>query len=319
MDQKPLLSIILPTFNRELLLPRAINSVLNQDFSDWELIIWDDGSTDNTPIVVKNCTDKRIKYFYDLNHGMSYALNQAIDRSRGRYISFLDDDDEWRLEKISNQIRLMSNNPKIDLVFGNYMNIDVKSGKKGTGFFQNNRAMKLLDTKKIGKEDYIILNGFLESIAISNYIAFDSVLIRNETIKKIGPFNESLRNAQDFEYWWRFGLLGGKPAFTRQLLLNRYKYPRGLSSQSLATQNNHFKALDSCTQITKDLAGNNLVELLNPSYRNSWQNLISWFSNQGDIRGAKSAYRKSLEFGFQVGSLRLLIQAYIKAIFQNIL
>lgn len=317
MNQKPLVSIILPTYNRGYILPRAINSVLKQDLNDWEIILWDDGSTDNTSEVVKCFSDKRIKYFNESNHGMSYALNQAIDKSCGHYIAFLDDDDEWRVEKTTLQIQLMTEHPEIDLVFGNFMNINVESGKQGIGFDQNTRAMRLLSTERIGHNEYIISNGFLKSLAISNYIAFDSVLIRREIIKEIGNFNESLRNAQDFEFWWRFGLADGKPAFTKHILINRFKYPQGLSSHSVTTQNNHFKALDSCVHLSKECGRDDLIEFLNPSYRNSWQNLITWYSDQGNIKEAKYAYRKSLNYGFQLGSARLIIQAMIKALIKK--
>ena len=89
-----MISIILPTFNRADVIKRAIASVQAQTFTDWELIIVDDGSTDDTARVVTDL-DPRIRYFYQENKGVSSARNNALRQSRGQYIAFLDSDDEW--------------------------------------------------------------------------------------------------------------------------------------------------------------------------------------------------------------------------------
>jgi glycosyltransferase involved in cell wall biosynthesis len=93
----PFFSIIIPTYNRGKLLPKAIESVLNQDCNDWELIVVDDGSTDNTKnIIEKLCeNDQRIKYVYQDNQERSAARNKGIENSKGKYVCFLDSDDEY--------------------------------------------------------------------------------------------------------------------------------------------------------------------------------------------------------------------------------
>lgn len=93
--KKPLFSIVIPAYNRAYILPRTIQSVLNQDFEDWELIIIDDGSKDNTSEVAKGYTDPRIQYFHQKNSERSAARNHGIRRSKGDYICFLDSDDEF--------------------------------------------------------------------------------------------------------------------------------------------------------------------------------------------------------------------------------
>ena len=90
----PFFSVIIPTFNRAAILPRAIKSILNQSFSDWELIIQDDGSTDDTATIVENfLDDKRIKYFKEVNQGVCAARNLGSEKATGNYITFLDSDD----------------------------------------------------------------------------------------------------------------------------------------------------------------------------------------------------------------------------------
>lgn len=90
----PFFSVIIPTFNRATILPRALKSILNQSFSDWELIIQDDGSTDNTASIVKDfLDDKRINYFREVNKGVCAARNLGSEKATGKYIAFLDSDD----------------------------------------------------------------------------------------------------------------------------------------------------------------------------------------------------------------------------------
>jgi glycosyltransferase involved in cell wall biosynthesis len=106
MNVSPIVSVIITTYNRPDLLPRAINSVLNQTFDNLECIVVDDCSPDSeTKTLVQSADDERLRYIrHDKNRGVSAARNTGIERSRGEYIAFLDDDDEWLPTKIQKQI-----------------------------------------------------------------------------------------------------------------------------------------------------------------------------------------------------------------------
>ena len=91
----PFFSVIMPTYNRAKFIDSSIDSVIQQNFDNWELIIVDDGSHDNTKEVIENCKDFRIKYFFQKNAGVSAARNLGIKNSKGLYICFLDDDDQY--------------------------------------------------------------------------------------------------------------------------------------------------------------------------------------------------------------------------------
>lgn len=312
INPHPLVSIILPTYNRATLLPRSINSVQAQTFTDWELIIWDDGSTDDTKKVVESFGDKRIRYFFDHNHGMSYALNQAIEHTRGIFIAFLDDDDVWKESKLTIQLELLTKYPEIDLVFGDFTNFNQVTGKLGIGFSQTAGAMKLLKTRRIAEHERLITGNFLEAIMHDNFIAFDTVIIRKSMVDLLGKFNEELRNGMDLEYWWRFGLMGGKAAYTESIIMDRIKYPQSLSGSNLLTLQNHLKALDSCQRIASLTNHMSEISILKKSYRNAWQNCILVHGKNGEINKALSAFNNSLKYGFRFGSLRLLMQVLLK-------
>lgn len=109
----PAVSVIVPTYNRCKLLLRAIQSVLGQVFTDFELIVIDDGSSDETESLVRGITDKRIVYLRQAHGERSKARNLGLETAQGDYISFLDDDDEYLPHKLAVQIRFLSENTGI--------------------------------------------------------------------------------------------------------------------------------------------------------------------------------------------------------------
>ena len=113
MNQGQKVSVIIPTYNREKLVPRAIQSVLDQTWQDLELIVVDDGSTDRTEQVVSGFTDDRIRYVrLDKNSGVSHARNIGIESAQCEYIAFQDSDDEWLPEKLEKQMQVMLQAPE---------------------------------------------------------------------------------------------------------------------------------------------------------------------------------------------------------------
>ena len=105
--RSPLVSIIMPAYNASAFIAEAIRSVLDQTYSNWELIIVDDGSTDETPLVVRSFVDKRVKYIRKERQGQSAARNTAMQRASGVYLSFLDADDLFLPRKLELQIKYL--------------------------------------------------------------------------------------------------------------------------------------------------------------------------------------------------------------------
>ena len=104
-DGAPFVSVIMNCYNSSEFLREAIESVINQSYSNWELIFWDNQSTDESPMIVKSYDDKRICYYYaESNKPLSAARNLAIQKANGEYVAFLDSDDGWLPEKLQKQI-----------------------------------------------------------------------------------------------------------------------------------------------------------------------------------------------------------------------
>ena len=312
MTEPELVSIILPTYNRAELLPRAVNSVLNQTYQAWELLIWDDGSSDDTEDVIATFKDPRVRAFTEPNHGMSYALNQALKQARGGLIAFLDDDDEWQADKLDRQVSFLRENPEVSLVFGNFRNINHGNNQQGFGFSQAAAGLRKLKTNELGYGWFIISDGFLDAISTENFIAFDSVLARKSLIERVGKFEETIKNGMDFEYWWRMGLIAETLAYSSDIVMTRHKYPGSLSGGSERSLLGTLRTLDACAAHSRKVNRPETCIFLQNRYRNAWQNMITARALQNDRKGMIAAFRQSLKYGFRPGSLRLLIEGFLK-------
>lgn len=309
MNDPSLISIVLTTFNRASWLPKSIGSVLAQTHKNWEMILWDDGSSDNTREVVQSFKDDRIRYYYDDNHGMSFALNQAIRLCHGNYIAFIDDDDQWLEQKLAVQFDAISKYPEIGVLFTNFYNVNIENKEEGIGFEQCQVGLKNIETLRWGSGLYQITKGMPESLLRSNFILPSTTLVRRSLFDDFGGFNEQLRNAMDFELWWRFGLAGVKFALIDEILVRRYKPQGSLSSPSIKTYENKISALNLCVNQAKSKKREDLINLFKPSYLSAWQGLIRLYALLGDRRKALGAFNKSLIFGLSWRSIYLLLGA----------
>jgi glycosyltransferase involved in cell wall biosynthesis len=130
LNDQPLISVVIPTYNRETYLEKAIYSVANQTYANIEIIIIDDGSTVNYAESICSKFDN-CKYYYKSNGGLSSARNFGISVARGDYISFLDDDDFWKLDKLEKQVEILNNNLSVDCVHSSALVVDEKGNLTG--------------------------------------------------------------------------------------------------------------------------------------------------------------------------------------------
>jgi len=123
---EPAVSVILPTFNREKTLPDALESVIAQTFTDWELIVVDDGGTDETPAIIDSFIAKggNIRYMRHANRGAALSRNAGIQASFGRYITFLDSDDSYLPRHLESRMAVMASDPSPDLLSGGFRGED---------------------------------------------------------------------------------------------------------------------------------------------------------------------------------------------------
>lgn len=200
----PIVSIIIPCFNYGHLLGETLDSVLAQTFQDWEAIIVDDGSTDNSREVAESYCgkDSRFRYFFQKNKGLSAARNKGIELSRGNYFQFLDADDLIEKRKLEIQVTFLSLNPKTDLVYGN------------TRFFDSDNPGTLLVNRRapFDKPWMPCISGsgynLVKTVVTDNIMVVHAPLVRKKLIEKTGYFDERLKAREDHEYWIRAAIQG---------------------------------------------------------------------------------------------------------------
>ena len=183
----PLVSVIIPTFNRSNVLNEAIKSVLNQSFQDFELIVVDDGSTDGTSELLESYGDS-IHYCFQENKGPSAARNLGIKNATGLYITFLDSDDLWLPDKLFTQMDLIFSNPEIKICYSDEIWI-----RKGVRVNQRKRHRKY--------SGWI----FKHCLALC-IISPSSVLLHREIFNHVGMFDENLIVCEDYDLWLRVSL-----------------------------------------------------------------------------------------------------------------
>ena len=177
-NQIPILSIILPTFNRGKYILDAIESIQAMSFKDWELIIVDDGSVDQTNIAISKClVDERIHYFYnETNQGASFARNLGLQKSTGKYISYLDSDNTYTSSFMSPAIEFLEKNQNFDLVYG------------------------ALLTSSHGKKKQILFKEFSRrQLLKGNYIDMSTIVHRRKLYELFGGFDESIHRLDDWD------------------------------------------------------------------------------------------------------------------------
>jgi len=186
-----LVSVIIPAFNAEKTIARAVDSVLAQTYSPVEVIVVDDGSTDGTRDICESYGN-RIHYIYQKNKGVSSARNQGIEAAKGYFIGFLDSDDWFLPNKIQTMVTLYSEYPLINCMTSAYYIDDGKSRKPYP------QPGKICSSGGNG-----IVSIFRE-FSRGNYIIHpNTVLIRTSVFKTIGVFNEHWRFGEDLEMWAR--------------------------------------------------------------------------------------------------------------------
>ncbi|MEX2617721.1 MAG: glycosyltransferase family A protein [Alphaproteobacteria bacterium] len=186
---KPKVTVIIPTFDRAHILPRAIDSVLEQSFGDFELLVIDDASHDETKDVVAQYSDPRLQYIkLEKNGGVAAARNSGIRRARGDYIAFLDSDDEWLSEKLALQVGLLDRLPKSTGLV--YSAIEILGRESG---------VEILVPETHGYPHRAHLSGTFIGAGGSN------IMIRKDVTRMIGFFDESLPAIEDFDFCLRVG------------------------------------------------------------------------------------------------------------------
>lgn len=188
---KPLVSIIIPTYNAERYLARALQSAIGQTYDELEIVVVDDGSKDETARIVAEYKDPRIVYLYQDNAGQGNARNRGLRVCKGEYVSFLDADDRYHPRKVEKQMAFLREHPGYKIVYCNALH--VYAGAPGV----------------LHKRRHVYRSGqVLPELLKSSYINPNTVLVARAVFEKCGGFVETRYYPEEWDLWLRMALAG---------------------------------------------------------------------------------------------------------------
>lgn len=261
----PLVTAVIPAYNAARFVGAAIQSVLSQTYRDIEIIVVDDGSTDDTAVAVRPFAD-RVRYVRQDNSGVSVARNHGISLSRGEYVALLDADDEWEPEKITVQVSALSDRPESVASFTATTYVDERSG--------TSRVERCRDASDM-----------TAALLVSSSVVGppSAALIRRRTLAKVGGFDPLLSQSADWDMWLRLAEVGPFAIIDRPLvryrlhLTNMSRNARLLERDSLRVLDKFFAAAERAARYSAPRSR---------SYANHYLIFSGSYLHAGDLRNS---------------------------------
>ena len=274
---EPLVSIIMPAYNAQQYITESIESVITQTYTNWELIIVDDNSTDDTASIIKEFSqqDSRVKYLHQDRGRQGKARNKAIKNSSGEYIAFLDADDLWENTKLQVQIDLIKNRPDIALFFTQ-------------GFILQPDGKSIPMDVKVQEWSW---QKDIDLFITQNQIPILSVLVKKQALINVGYFSEdpAIQNAEDYHLWIKL-----LKQSTFLSIPNRLFYYR-IHEQQSTYQNSNLSMAVAHAFI--DLASTQIIDKQNKTLRTR----LKWFIFQAPevdhyLNNLKTVFTEKVKF-----------------------
>lgn len=235
-------SIIIPLYNKENYIKRALISVLKQTFNEFEVIIVNDGSTDSSMEIIKDIKDDRIKIFSQENRGVSSARNAGINNAVFQYVAFLDADDTWHPSFLMSIKYLIETFPEAGAYYSNYKIVH-----------------KTTEENNLKEQRYenILVNDYFEFALTRKYISSSSIVVKKDVFETIGKFPEEYTRGEDLYLWTKLGLKH-KIAYTSKIGAFYYRnIPNSLTKRKFNLEDSFSNSAEEFYVKYKNIATNN--------------------------------------------------------------
>ncbi len=296
MKQESLITVIIPVFNGEKYIKRAIQSVFNQTLDDFECLIIDDGSTDNTAEIIKHC-GRDIQYIYQKNSGVAVARNTGISLAKGKFIAFLDADDIWVPSKLENQLKLFKKNPDLTLVY--------------TKFKVTHSSLNEFVSKPLvyDEKQTVIYNEF-NTLFKNSGLGTPTVMIKRERCVDVGGFDERLITAEDQDFYFR-ACWGKSYAKIEQVLVYVERRYDSLSTQLRSYQDN-LEVIELLINRHPEFKIQN-KKLVKEKVLSIYESWVKDLLYKGRYKEARIIMKKNAHYGKINSYYKLYIISYIKS------
>ena len=214
MSERNLVSVVIPTYNRAGTIGRAVDSVLSQDYPHLEVVVVDDGSTDDTADLMaeKYTGDGRVRFFQYPNGGCCVARNRGLREARGEFVAMLDSDDYWLPGKLSLQVRILQANPGLSMVWSDMDAVDVSGQvvyrrylrEMYSGYKYFPALLDLFDSEQRTEDGVPYYMGNLgQALILGNLVHTSTVVARADRLAHAGDYDKSMSPSEDQDYYYR--------------------------------------------------------------------------------------------------------------------
>jgi glycosyltransferase involved in cell wall biosynthesis len=277
----PLISVVVPVWNAASFIEQTVKSVLQQTFTDFELIVVNDGSSDTEELEAALLPYRpSLTYLSEPHRGAAAARNAALRIARGRYVAFLDADDSWLPNYLDRQMAFLREHPDVDLVYAD-ARLTGDSPLAGRTFMQTAPSRGPVTLKSL--------------LSLRCHVIASGVVVRRSIVADVGMFDETIARGHDFDLWVRIARRGARLAYHREVLLSRRIHASNLSGDAVAECE---RALAALRRIERSM-------VLAQDEREALTASILWLSSRrelelgkcclrtGDVAGAIDAVRRA--------------------------
>ena len=306
-------SIIIPAYNMAHYICEAIDSVLLQTYRDYEIIVVDDGSKDNTREVLRKYTEK-IVYVYQENTGINPARMRGLKEAKGKYIALIDADDKWLPDKLQEQVEFMEGFQEIDLVFSDFYNFNEMGTFEQTFLTNNKPFMKLLTNSISGKPIYWKLfdRNFLYEYLVGNFILPSTLVIRRDICLRFNMWEKNdFVPRETYEFFVR-SLHQLKIGFIDRPLVHRRVHD---SSITFSNAEKYYEKTIAIYQRAKNYPwmDQKCRRFLEEELENTYFRLGKYYSLRGNFVEARNVLRRSIKKHFRPYSIILFFLTYLSS------
>lgn len=297
---QPQVSVIIPAYNCAAYLPAALNSVLSQSYQPKEVIVVDDGSTDQTADIARSHSG--VICISQPNGGLSNARNTGISAAKGEYIALLDADDIWTPEILAEQMKMIASHPDVGFLFGDAQRFS------DNGWIEEPLFQKYgLGADHFG-HDYLVLDPVPKLLRM-NFISVGAVIVRKQWLVEAGLFDETLRRVEDWDMWLRVALTH-PIAYSLKVWMLRRVHQTNLSRNTEAMAQTAIRVFEKLQQ-------QHFPELMvhganvNRYLRDAYRSLGYFYLRQIALEEARQALSHSLALGFQPRTLVYFLLTFL--------
>lgn len=233
---RPLVSVVIPAYNYGEFLPETLQSILGQSYRPLEIIVVDDGSTDNTREMVAHVAPGHIRYLSQENKGQAAARNRGIREARGELIAFSDADDVWLPEKLGRQVEVFRRNPNADIVY-----CDVYKFSSARTFPKTLWEEKGITPCRGGRE-------CLPQLFERNFIPGAMTVVRKRAFNQFGYYDETLRVCEEYSLWVNMLLAGAQIDYVPAPLAKYRQHPKQLTANIERIEQGNLGVFNRCCQ-----------------------------------------------------------------------